>query len=72
MSSIWAKKYVDDCVCVLSDLTGLPLIGVGRESWYIIIMFELNIGQRRSVAVLCMLYKIRGGVDDFSSPFVFC
>ena len=25
-------------VCVLSDLTWLPLIGVGRKSWYIIII----------------------------------
>ena len=28
--------YLDDCVCVLSDLTWLPLLGVGRKSWYII------------------------------------
>ena len=34
--------YLDDCVCVLPDLTWLPLLGVGRKSWYIIIMnFEL-------------------------------
>ena len=30
--------YLDDCVCVLSDLTWLPLLGVGRKSWYIIIL----------------------------------
>ena len=30
--------YLDDCVCVLSDLTWLPLLGVGRKSWYIIII----------------------------------
>ena len=36
MSSIWAKVYeLDDCVCVLSDLTRLPLLGGGRKSWYI-------------------------------------
>ena len=29
--------YLDDCVCVLPDLTWLPLLGVGRKSWYIII-----------------------------------
>ena len=29
--------YLDDCVCVLSDLTLLHLHGVGRKSWYIII-----------------------------------
>ena len=28
--------YLDDCVCVLPDLTWLPLLGVGRKSWYII------------------------------------
>ena len=26
-------------VCVLSDLTRLPLLGGGRKSWYIIIFF---------------------------------
>ena len=30
--------YLDDCVCILSDLTLLPLIGVERKSWYIIIL----------------------------------
>ena len=29
-----------DCVCVLSDLTWLPLLGVGRKSWYIIFKLE--------------------------------
>ena len=29
---------LDDCVCVVSDLTLLPLLGVGRKSWYIIII----------------------------------
>ena len=33
--------YLDDCVCLLSDLTRLPLLGVGRKSWYIIII-EFN------------------------------
>ena len=28
--------YLDDCVCVLPDLKSLPLLGVGRKSWYII------------------------------------
>ena len=28
--------YLDDCVCVLPDLTWLPLLGVGRKSRYII------------------------------------
>ena len=31
--------YLDDCVCVLSDLTLLPLLGVGRKSWYIVILY---------------------------------
>ena len=30
-----------DCVCVLSDLTWLPLLGVGRKSWYIIYIFSI-------------------------------
>ena len=32
--------YLDDCVCVLPDLTWLPLLGVGRRPWYIIIIFD--------------------------------
>ena len=32
--------YLDDCVCVLPDLTWLPLLGVGRKSWYIICIVE--------------------------------
>ena len=35
--------YLDDCVCVLSDLTWLPLLGVGRKSWYIIILLFIII-----------------------------
>ena len=37
-SSIWAKGCILMTVCVLSDLTGLPLLGVGRKSRYIIIL----------------------------------
>ena len=40
MSLLWAKGFfdhLDDCVCVLSDLTQLPLLGGGRKSWYVII-----------------------------------
>ena len=33
--------YLDDCVCVFSDLTLLPLLGVGRKSWYIILFFQM-------------------------------
>ena len=32
--------YVDDCVCVLSDLTWLSLLGGGRKSWYIILQIK--------------------------------
>ena len=38
LSSIWAKGCILMTVCVLSDLTRLPLLGVGRKSWYIIII----------------------------------
>ena len=31
--------FLDDCVCVLPDLTWLPLLGVGRKSWYIIFKY---------------------------------
>ena len=30
------EVYFDDCECVSSDLTLLPLLGGGRTSWYII------------------------------------
>ena len=30
--------YLEDCVCVFSHLTWLSLLGVGRESWYVIII----------------------------------
>ena len=35
MSSIRAKGCMFMTVCVLSDLTHLPLLGGGRKSWYI-------------------------------------
>ena len=35
--------YLDDCVCVLPDLTWLPLLGVGRRSWYIIIIYIIGL-----------------------------
>ena len=38
MSSIWAKGLM--IVCVLSDLTRLPLHGEGRKPWCIIIKNE--------------------------------
>ena len=36
MSNIWAKGYMLMIVCVLSDLTRLPLLGGGLKSLYII------------------------------------
>ena len=33
----------DDCVCVLSDLTWLILLDVGRMPWYIIIIIIIII-----------------------------
>ena len=38
VSSVWAKgcMLMTVCVCVLSDLTWLLLLGGGRKSWYII------------------------------------
>ena len=40
VSSIWAKGYIlmTVSVCVLSDLTCLPLLGGGRKSLYVIII----------------------------------
>ena len=43
VSSIWAKGCILMTVCVLSDLTSLPLLGVGRKSWYIIIITIIKI-----------------------------
>ena len=37
MSSIWASECMLMMLCVLSDLTWLPILGGGRKSWYIII-----------------------------------
>ena len=45
MSSIWAKGCLLMIVCVLSDLTCLPLLGGGRTSWYIIITMSGRIGK---------------------------
>ena len=50
--------YLDDCVCVLPDLTLLPLLGVGRKSWYIIIitfLYSLIRHQRKFSKVLVNL-----------------
>ena len=38
VSSIWDKGCILTTVRVLTDLTWLPLFGVGRKSWYIIII----------------------------------
>ena len=41
VSSIWAKGCILMIVCVLSDLTWLSLLGVGRKAWYIILLLSL-------------------------------
>ena len=43
-SSMWAKECIlmIVCVCVLSDLTWLPLLDEGRKSLYIIIIKQRN------------------------------
>ena len=41
MSSIWAKGCMLMTVCVISDLTWVPLLGEKRKSWYIIIIIIL-------------------------------
>ena len=41
MSNIWAKGCMSMIVSVLSDLTSQPLLGLGRKSWYIIIIIRL-------------------------------
>ena len=38
MKFISVMEFISICVCVLPDLTWLPLHGVGRKSWYIIII----------------------------------
>ena len=49
-------------VCVLSDLTWLPLLGEGRKSWYIIIRFIIpapapRLWRQRSMGILCCYTK---------------
>ena len=39
VSRIWAKGFMLMIVCVLPDLAWLPLIGLGRKSWCIIIYY---------------------------------
>ena len=48
MSSIWAKGYMLMTVCMLSDLTSLPLLVGGRRSWYVAkSMPKCNLGLER-------------------------
>ena len=42
MSSIWAKGCMLMIMCVLSDLTRLPLLGGGRKSYYIILLMYIG------------------------------
>ena len=39
---IWAKGCMLMIVCVLSDLTRLPLLGGWRKSWYIITLLGVE------------------------------
>ena len=49
--------HLDDCVCVLPDLTWLPLLGVGRKSWYIImITLQCNIYIENAVISIANAY----------------
>ena len=59
LSSIRAKGCILMTVCVLSDLTWLPLFGVGRKSWYIIIML---------INLVFLLGIDRPSILIFSSP----
>ena len=43
MSSIRSRGCIFDCLCVLSDLTRLPLLGGRRKSWYIIVIIIIII-----------------------------
>ena len=52
LSSIWAKGCILMTVCVLSDLTWLPLLGVGRKSWYIIIILGHELNKNSSLHLL--------------------
>ena len=49
--SIWAKGWILMTVCVLSDLTWLPLLGGGRKSWYIFLLLrpaeQANVGKTK-------------------------
>ena len=57
VSSIWAKGCV--CwmiVCVLSDLTCLPLLGGGKKSWFIIIIIVTYYCGCLFVTIVIILY----------------
>ena len=42
MLSIWPKACMLMILCVLPDLTLLPLLGGGRKSWYIICVITIS------------------------------
>ena len=54
VSSICAKGCILMIVFVLSDLTWLPLLGVGRKSWYIINFFS-----HRLLSLINCTYALR-------------
>ena len=59
VSSIWAKGRILMTVCVLSDLTRLPLLGVGRKSWYIMISHNELYNTIYSMVSLPSQYHLR-------------
>ena len=56
VSSIWAKRCILMTVCVFYDLTWLPLLGVGRKSWY---FFFIWVTQRTMlISMRCIIRTI--------------
>ena len=59
MPSVWTKGCMLMIMCVLSDLTWLPLLGGMRKSWYIIIIIIIiiifQVVLNRSASILAQL-----------------
>ena len=65
VSSIWAKVHLDDCVCVLSDLTLLPLLRVGRKSWYIYNLLKVLTANVQSLSPMIVELIVLIQVENF-------
>ena len=61
--------YLDDCVCVLPDLTWLPLLGVGRKSWYIIIIITFIIHKKGNKSSIQPILKSNSTSFMFNNIF---